>query len=174
MQKVANLEDALEQYQDFTPTTAVYPREQGVTYLTLGLNGEAGEVAQKILDGKRDLEKELGDVLWYVVQLCNEIDVSVTDVVDFTATPSRATEASTQYIVVDLFQTCAAVAEGQKKSIRDDAPFDTASALVGVLNNWIKLTRTLGYDVGDVLETNVEKLTDRQARDVLHGEGDDR
>lgn len=48
-----------------------------IAYLTLGLTGEAGEVAEKIKkairDGQFDSEqvaKELGDVYWYLGQLC--------------------------------------------------------------------------------------------------------
>jgi NTP pyrophosphatase (non-canonical NTP hydrolase) len=71
-------------YQDFTPTTAVYPHEgagnvQESGYLAMGLCSEAGEVAGKIKKWYRDgkypdkqaIEDELGDVLWYISQLAN-------------------------------------------------------------------------------------------------------
>ena len=61
-------------------------------YLALGLNGEAGEVAEKIKkavrdedgilsDEKKDLLKlELGDVLWYVTMLSKEIGSSLQEI----------------------------------------------------------------------------------------------
>jgi len=61
-------------------------------YPTLGLTGEAGEVAdvvKKIMrdDGmkvspekKEELKKELGDVLWYVAQIATEFHLSLKDV----------------------------------------------------------------------------------------------
>lgn len=71
-------------YQSFTPSTAQYPWANSgmmneALYLALGLNGESGEVAELVKKWYRDdthpspaqLEKELGDVLWYVSQLAN-------------------------------------------------------------------------------------------------------
>lgn len=88
----------LDEYQDLTIATAVYPGsgtgERGaVTYCALKLAGEAGEVAEKI--GKylfrgdslpegetirSVMEKELGDVLWYVARLAAEMGLSLDDV----------------------------------------------------------------------------------------------
>jgi len=36
------------EYQKIAKTTAVYPSEYTVVYPTLGLTGEAGEVAEKV------------------------------------------------------------------------------------------------------------------------------
>ena len=38
----------LDMYQKVAKTTAIYPREQAIIYPTLGLTGEAGEVANKV------------------------------------------------------------------------------------------------------------------------------
>jgi NTP pyrophosphatase (non-canonical NTP hydrolase) len=58
-------------------------------YPTLGLCGEAGEVAEKVKKVIRDdgsrftlettsaIELELGDVLWYVAQLANELGIDL-------------------------------------------------------------------------------------------------
>ena len=74
-------------YQDFAETTAIYPEDKALEYLALGLTSEAGEVAGKvkklIRDGEmsvEDLAKELGDVVWYVSQLCTELDLYFSDV----------------------------------------------------------------------------------------------
>lgn len=71
-------------YQESTQKTAIYPEEQALEYLALGLNGEAGEVAEKIKkhirDGKEldeDFAKELGDVLWYLARLNDELNASL-------------------------------------------------------------------------------------------------
>lgn len=72
---------AFSEYQDRTGETAIYPKETPLQYLALGLTGEAGEVAEKIKKKERDgnldeddLAKELGDVMWYIAQLAEELD----------------------------------------------------------------------------------------------------
>lgn len=84
-----------DRYQEESGKTAIYPdRGRNFVYPTLGLAGETGEVAEKIKkvirdkggivdDATRDaLRKELGDVLWYVAQLCTELDLSMADVAE--------------------------------------------------------------------------------------------
>jgi len=66
-----------DSYQDFTDSTAIYPKDKELEYLMMGLVSEVGEMAGKvkkeIRDGKifeqEDFTKELGDVLWYVARL---------------------------------------------------------------------------------------------------------
>lgn len=89
-------------YQDFTKTTAKYLEvfrkrfgdETGSEHLygALGLNGEAGEVADKIKKLFRDrngeadavfieeIKKELGDVLWYVARIADDFDIPLEEV----------------------------------------------------------------------------------------------
>ncbi len=77
-------------YQARSRKTAKYPPiGHGVIYPTLGLASEAGEVAGKIKKVFRDkdgiigeaereaLSSELGDVLWYLAQVCTELDISL-------------------------------------------------------------------------------------------------
>ena len=83
------------EYQELAKSTAIYPSRYFKVYPALGLCGEAGEVAEKIKksirDGldfheekqfKEDLTKELGDVLWYVAALANDLDISLNDVAE--------------------------------------------------------------------------------------------
>lgn len=83
------------EYQQAARTTAQYPDlGKNVYYPTLGLAGEAGEVAEKIKKLMRDdhghltserrqaLQKELGDVLWYVAALCSELGLDMNEVAE--------------------------------------------------------------------------------------------
>lgn len=80
-------------YQTTSRQTAVYPNaDNNFIYPTLGLAGEAGEVAEKIKKVIRDnngelnddiranVAKELGDVLWYVAQLATELGLQLDNV----------------------------------------------------------------------------------------------
>ena len=80
-------------YQKKARFTAQYPDlGSNNIYPTLGLVGEAGEVAEKVKkvirdkkgifdeESKNGIKKELGDVLWYLSNLCNEFDFTLEDV----------------------------------------------------------------------------------------------
>lgn len=83
----------LNHYQDKSRKTALYPEVgNNPIYPTLGLVGEAGEVADKVKKILRDkkgifdhtskeaIKFELGDVLWYVAQLSSELGYSLEEV----------------------------------------------------------------------------------------------
>ncbi len=83
----------LNDYQRESRKTAIYPDLGGnPIYPTLGLVGEAGEVADKVKkilrdnDAKFDQESkdaikfELGDVLWYISQLASELGYELEDI----------------------------------------------------------------------------------------------
>jgi len=82
----------LDMYQKVALTTAIYPREQAIIYPTLGLTGEAGEVANKvkkiIRDGSNskdeklvsEIKAEIGDCLWYIAVLADDFDIKLSDI----------------------------------------------------------------------------------------------
>ncbi|MCP9916017.1 nucleoside triphosphate pyrophosphohydrolase family protein [Cyanobium sp. ATX 6F1] len=83
----------LDAYQRQARQTARYPEVgSNPIYPTLGLCGEAGEVADKVKKVLRDrqgvfdasvldgLKLELGDVLWYVAQLASELGFSLEEI----------------------------------------------------------------------------------------------
>ena len=80
-----------DDYQKDAVATAIYPNQgDNLYYPALGLAGEAGEVCDKIKKIMRDCDgiptgdqeieilKELGDVLWYVANLCEELDCDMS------------------------------------------------------------------------------------------------
>lgn len=77
-------------YQQEAKKTAVYPESFATQYLALGLMNEAGEVGGKVkkwLRGDYDREElrsriagELGDVLWYLAVLSDELDIDLSEV----------------------------------------------------------------------------------------------
>ena len=82
-----------EEYQRESKKTATY-HEHGrdFWYPALGLAGETGEVVEKIkklfrddngvlsVERRTDIEKELGDVLWYLTQIATDAGITLEDV----------------------------------------------------------------------------------------------
>jgi NTP pyrophosphatase (non-canonical NTP hydrolase) len=81
----------LSDYQVKAWGFAMYPGAgyNNLEYPTLGLTGEAGEIANKVKkvqrdnrlvsDVRDDLASELGDVLWYVAALATELGLDLDD-----------------------------------------------------------------------------------------------
>lgn len=79
-------------YQQIASSTKFYGKGDPIVYPALKLNGEAGEVAEKIgkilrdKDGKYSHEakleiiKELGDVLWYITATATDLGFNLSDV----------------------------------------------------------------------------------------------
>ena len=84
----------LSEYQRVSRRTAEYPRQAWLAYPTLGLAGEAGEVAEHAKKAIRDdggtiseprreaMAKELGDVLWYVAQIATELGLDLDQIAE--------------------------------------------------------------------------------------------
>ena len=87
---------SLNSYQRQAGMTAVYPNagNGNFIYPTLGLCGEAGELANKVKKVIRDyggvltqelkekIVDELGDSLWYIAQIATELDVPLNRVAE--------------------------------------------------------------------------------------------
>ncbi len=84
---------SLKNYQKASRSTwSVIQTDHPIVYPTLGLANEAGEVAGKIKkifrdkggvigDAEREaLKGELGDVLWYLTQICTELGLTLEEV----------------------------------------------------------------------------------------------
>jgi NTP pyrophosphatase (non-canonical NTP hydrolase) len=85
-----------EEYQSEASQTAHYPdRLKNLGYPTLGLAGEAGEVANIVKKIQRDfggeitdeirakLKDELGDVLWYISACADELGLTLSEIAEF-------------------------------------------------------------------------------------------
>ena len=84
---------SFDEYQAKARETAIYPdKDDNFVYPTLGLSGEAGEVAEKMKkvirdkggvvddETRQELSKELGDVLWYVANLATELGLDLGEI----------------------------------------------------------------------------------------------
>ncbi len=85
------------EYQKESRKTVLYTEDNAncgspLVYVALGIAGESGEVIEKIKklmrnqkgiitdDFRRDIQKELGDVLWYIAQMATELNLNFNDI----------------------------------------------------------------------------------------------
>ena len=76
------------EYQLKASRTAIYPKEYRIFYPCLGLSAEVGELNNKVKKkmrdnavlNKEDMEGEIGDVLWYLSQVANDLDLSLDEI----------------------------------------------------------------------------------------------
>ena len=92
----------LDEYQQAALKTALYPQQLAIIYPTLGLNGEAGEVADKVKKTIRDfggefsderrlaIARELGDVMWYAATLARDLGFSLSEVAEMNLAKLRS------------------------------------------------------------------------------------
>ena len=82
-------------YQSRACETAIFPKKQAMEYLTLGLTGESGEIANKVKKFIRDgavkdeylakrieIGYEIGDVLWYCAVLAEELEMNLGHIME--------------------------------------------------------------------------------------------
>jgi NTP pyrophosphatase (non-canonical NTP hydrolase) len=93
MTNTANVPMDFTVYQrESRKTWSLIHTDHPIVYPTLGLVNEAGELAGKVKKIFRDkqgqiddsdreaLKYELGDVLWYLTQICTELDLTLEEV----------------------------------------------------------------------------------------------
>ena len=89
------INDHFSNYQrESRKTWNIIAVDHPIVYPTLGLVNEAGEFAGKIKkifrdkegviseDDRQALKHELGDVLWYLTQICTELDLTLDEVAE--------------------------------------------------------------------------------------------
>lgn len=151
-----------DDYQEFARDTARYPgmgEFTGLAYAALGLNGEAGETAEKVKklwrDGGTDVSDGVYDILHDIrlaIQRANSQDDAVFAVED-------AEIAARRLFVLKLTPE-------QRDAILKELG-DTLWYAAAVASE-------LDASLNDVAQGNLDKLRSRRDRNVLHGSGDER
>lgn len=92
----------LNEYQGCALETAIYPEDKKIIYPTLGMAGEAGEVADKVkkvirdneqeftAEKKTEIMKEIGDVLWYCATLSHDLGYTLEEVAQYNVDKLRS------------------------------------------------------------------------------------
>jgi NTP pyrophosphatase (non-canonical NTP hydrolase) len=140
--------DSFSQYQDFTATTD----KAGTTLNTvLGMAGEVGEILGKVkpltfTDQVPSVDTAIGEMIFSGV-ICERL--------------KKATRGD--HLEAISFD---GLSDGDKESIANEA--------ADVVWYLARFCDRLGQDFGEVMKRNVEKLSSRKTRGVLHGKGDNR
>ena len=91
-EKQYNPVETFEEYQQIAMSTKAYGAGLPIFYPTIKLNGEAGEVAEKVgkiwrdkngeigENDKLEIKKELGDTLWYICAIADDLQFNLIDV----------------------------------------------------------------------------------------------
>lgn len=100
-----------DEYQNKCAETAVYPRPSALAaleYTTLGLCGEAGEVADKLkkiirdqdgnitIESRLALANELGDVLYYLTRSAAELGYNLETIAEMNVSKLQSRKARGQ------------------------------------------------------------------------------
>jgi NTP pyrophosphatase (non-canonical NTP hydrolase) len=191
---------SLSEYQVKARATAIYPHQgqiHGLAYATLGLVDEVAEVMGVLADTdeenlrwrRREISKEIGDVLWYCAQVATEVsaDLVLWSEIDGVETwgdlqtQVRPSFRDPHPAALLLVVRAGAVAGLVKKTLRDDDEILSASrtlavglAMGAVLRELSQLATLCGVSLGVAATDNLAKLASRAQRGVLKGSGNDR
>lgn len=90
----------------------------------------------------------------------------------------RAASASHEYLVMGLLAEAGEVADKYAKALRDGPSLDFDTALAKELGDILWFIASIADDLdipmSEIAQGNIDKLTSRKARNVIHGSGDDR
>lgn len=182
------------EYQRIALTTAIYPNQgSNLAYPALGLAGESGEICEKIVRTyDHGMAKELGDVLWYVAMVADEIGENLNQVAYEHSTSPDIDEYQKAIFLekgrnaladtaLGLAATSGAVCGKIKKIFRDDGSKLTKlrrAAILADLSCVLRYVAAMATDLGESLEhiakINIDKLASRNLRGTITGDGDDR
>lgn len=185
-------------YQTKARSTAIYPRQgKNPLYPMLGLIGEIGEIANKVKKIMRDdndqitekhrseIGDEIGDVLWYVANLCYELSINMHILEIDVPKKESCTDVWTFLYgaILNMHQVASNLGSYTFFISRDTAFLKkqipkSHNLLVNDLNEILiqlhDIIQILELDLRKIATQNIEKLFDRKDRGVLGGSGDGR
>ncbi len=183
--------NALASYWEFTSTTAVYPSEKSLEYVTLGLISEINEFANdsfallighqdgalEVEESVLDLERttlllELGDILYYVTRLCIHLGYPSVKIFLVNAQNYLESKSNKSLEESDFFTTYMALnfASGTlagliKKYVRGDSNYQELSLLQVFCESYLFLLfliiDELAYDLNSDLKTVMDDNTNK-------------
>jgi NTP pyrophosphatase (non-canonical NTP hydrolase) len=149
----------LDEFQDTCVTFALYPGQGtfvGLTYATIGLNGEAGETGEQVKKTWRDDAADIQgrvEEIFRGLESCNDAHGLRQD--HFESARQQITEAF-------------------KLPLTDERKQKIIKELGDTLWYAAQIATEIGVTLGEVAQINMDKLAARRAANLIHGEGSDR
>jgi len=173
-------------YAKAARSTAIYRISEAITYPTLGLVNEIGELTDKIY-GKVDhyhVSEEIGDILWYIFNLALDCEIDTSMLMENCESFSDI-KSTDQYcagfLYGELFSNAGKICGIVKKIFRDrngDISLKQRDGICSLLNTMLiqlaSLATIRGWSIDKIAQENIQKLSSRQERGMLKGEGDNR
>lgn len=180
----------IKQYQEIINKTAIYPQsvnDFGKAYVYLGLMGEWNEMVSAYsshyytfskLKVNNDLEKEMGDVVWYICAASLEFNLNFSRFIDIIKTTTERNFTSTEECLDDCMSVnLSVISEDMKKYFRDGKK-DIYSSIETIIEHLCILMSEIcyweGIDIHNVLKMNYDKLILRRKTNTVKGDGDNR
>lgn len=164
----------IDKYQAEAARLAVYPEMRRGAIIYLGIVGESIEVMEAIHADRPwdEIERELGDVLWYVAAICDELELSMmnviqdgTEMIPFTTSREfPKTWARSMVVRAGRISECFKKhLRDQDKVLRDDRKETVVDCLEQLVARVYLLANAHGSSLDRVLSRNLEKLVERGA-----------
>lgn len=165
-------------------------------YPTHGLSGEIGKLLDKLTNtdvfvAKDSIIKEMGDVLWYIVNIAADVGLNFNDVAALTYSREPRADNFTELgahmrpsndlrpALVKLPIYSGRIGEIVKKMIHDNSGLFRieqrpiiAELLAELLICLFKIGSAWSINLDDVAQVNIDKLFSRKERGVIQGSGD--
>lgn len=181
------LKPNITEYQNKCCEFAIYPdKGNNLIYTYLGFLGELSETFTKYygpIYDKNELKKEIGDVYWYISMCFYEI--GIRENINLVIEKYYNDVFCIKYMPLEKFDyddlrfmlNVCSFSENLKKQIRDKKELDINKIknilCFGFLRMY-ELCKSFNFDIEEVLEENIEKLTKRKLENKLSGDGDNR
>lgn len=163
----------IEEYQEATKVTAMYPRVKALEYVTLGLIGELAEIEEKI-ETDNEVFYELGDACWYISQLCNELNFSLEEVFNEIKEFPAGGEMSPFHEICLIANIVKKVCRDESDNISEDKKEKIRGYIIKALDFVVGQLEDPEESFSKVLQSNIDKLSSRKERGAIKGDGDNR
>lgn len=188
----------LFKFQQQAAALAMYPKDDGIplVYLSLGIIGECGEVAEKIKklirddnwnmtkNREEDIAKELGDCIWYVANICSETNHELSMIYSMRGSAIQQLIRNFEFPELILHMNIHAVKVAtslQNWYYRNNGRISERNTYIEIpnhLSNVIacieEIAHRCGFALEDICDKNIDKLLSRKKRGKLSGSGDNR